>query len=274
MKVVFWGLFPLLALALPAFGQNLGTAGDEPEPKAEETVTLGVRRLAGRHEGKPEKRTETSYVNASHPDLYRDVGRPGETAWSHNAKTNTWRQKPLAGVPIWRDRKTYQAVQEVRCKNILGGRLKVVTETVRVPIVEEYEREKLVVKTVTVTQRVEVPVDRPVEVPVYQVVMVLAPQQQHIANLPPPTVISPTLNGLPALAFSKSNFRVNGVSGGGTAYGGQGGSSTAYGGVGGGGSVTAALSNPTSVGISTSIGVPIAISVPTAVGVTTSNNNG
>jgi hypothetical protein len=170
-----------------------------------------------------------SRLPVSNEGTYRRAGRQGEYGWVHYRNRNEFKYESLAGRQVLCDRKTDLPLQVVACGNLIWQRSAVKTETRTLT----YQRTLVREYRVTVPgpeRRVEVPVyvpvDRPVEVPKYIPVMLLPTQQQHIANLGAPTVISPVIGGVSFNAqLGKGNtFNVAALAFGGA--GGAGGSSS------------------------------------------------
>jgi len=158
---------------------------------------------------------------------HRRVGRKGEYAYNYYNKSRVFKYESLAGCMVDCDSRDVP-FRKVSCGNVLlqPTRTKVITNTIT--------KERVTIRDVHHYHQVTVPgPERVVEVPGperYVPILVLAPQQQYIANLGAPTVISPLLNGIPALSFVRSNFSIgNGITA--NAQGGAGG-------IGNGGSAT------------------------------------
>lgn len=180
-----------------------------------------------------DQKTNVEYaaVNPAPGSTHRRMGRAGEYAYNYYNKSRVFKYESLAGCMVDCDSNDVP-FRKVACGNVLlrPTRTKIVTKTII--------QERQTIRDIHHYHTVTVPgPERIIEVPGperYVPILVLAPQQQYIANLSSPTVVSPVLSGIPALSFVRSNLSfgngitanaqggAGGVGNGGNATGGNG----------------------------------------------------
>lgn len=216
----------LVALSVLGFAQ-----ADDPPNSANSQVS-GERRLVREYQEGEVKFVSKDYKYeftrpaVGHAGTKQRLGRKDEYGWVHYRGTGEFKYESLAGMMLIVDKETDLPVQKAACKNLIwqGPGVKVNTRTFvyEKTLVREYE---------TPGKPIEVPGpiqyrDRDVPGPIeyrdrYLAIMILAPQQQYIANLGSPTVISPVLNGIPGFSINngRTNLNAFGVGLGGNGYG-------------------------------------------------------
>ena len=198
----------------------LGFAQTENPPTSTDSQVSGERRLVREYqEGEvrlmsKDYKYEFTRPTVGHSGTYQRLGRKDEYGWVHYRGTGEFKYESLAGMMLIVDKATDLPVQKAACKNLVwqGPAVKVNTRTFvyEKTLVREYE---------TPGRTIEVPVPGPIQyvnvpgptqyVDRYLPIMILAPQQQYIANLGSPTVVSNVLNGIPGLAFNNGRTRIS-----------------------------------------------------------------